>query len=118
MNKLDFFVYFIYAIKIFFIFSAVIHILLKHKGKENTRLYKNVVYLKQQLVFVFMFCMGILSIYIFNPRNKNNYVNREDIKFLYFLFGFIILIDANWKTYIGDSYLLRTVKEVLGTHNS
>ena len=95
MNKLDFFVYFIYAIKILFILSAVTHILLKHKGKENTRLYKNVVYLKKQFEFVFVFCMAILSIYIFNPRNKNNEVNRGDIKLLYFLFGFILLNRMN-----------------------
>jgi hypothetical protein len=109
MNKLDLFVYFIYGIKILFILSAVASILLKHTNKENTLLYKNVVYLKGHFEFVFIICMAILLIYVFNPRNKNGHIHREDIRFLFYLFGFVLLIDADWKTYIGNSYISNLV---------
>lgn len=114
MNNLDYFVYFIYVIKILFILFAITHLILKFKHKVNTKLYKNIVFLKKRFEFIFVFCMAILLIYVFNSKHNKNDANREDVRFLLYLFGFILLIDADWKTYIGDSYLLQKVRDIFG----
>ena len=104
MNLFDFYIILIFAVKIIFIGLAVYHLSLKMKGKTDTQKDKNIVFWKERMEFIFIFLMSLLLIYLFNPRStsKNVVINGET-KLLLFLFGFVLLITANWDTFIKES---------------
>jgi len=90
------FVYLIFIIKIGFILTAVTHIYLKVKGKEKTDLDKKILYWKERFEFIFIAAMSVLLIYLFNPRRGEMVMIDADTKLLLYLFGFVLLITANW----------------------
>ena len=55
---------------------------------------------KDKVESVFFVSMALLIIYVFNPRTSHPVTKEE--KYLLFLFGIIILITTNWKTFIYD----------------
>ena len=108
------YIYLIFTFKILFILLAVATLYLKLKKKENSESYKILSYWKERLEFIFIFLMSILLIYLFNPRqNRNNMINDET-KILLYLFGFVLLITANWKTFIGESILVERAQYIVG----
>jgi hypothetical protein len=55
-----------------------------------------------------------LLTYLFNPRqNRNNMINGET-KLLLYLFGFVLLITANWSTFIGESIWVERAQDIVG----
>jgi uncharacterized membrane protein len=96
MDKYTIFVYLIFIIKIGFILTAVTHIYLKVKGKEKTDLDKKILYWKERFEFIFIAAMSVLLIYLFNPRRGEMVMIDADTKLLLYLFGFVLLITANW----------------------
>ena len=114
MSFFDSYIYFIFAVKILFILSAITTRYLKIKNKENSETYKILSYWKERIEFVFVILMSILLIYLFNPRqNRSNMINGET-KILLYLFGFVLLITANWSTFFGESVLLERTQNIIG----
>lgn len=102
-SKFDFFVLFIIIIKLVFIISAVGHILLSLI--DNTVLFNKIdptlIYWKERTEFIFTICMAILLIYHFRPKKIIQV--KEESALLFYLFGWILLITANWNIFIHEA---------------
>ncbi len=110
------FVIFIIIIKIFFILFAVGNLILNKSKKMNTvkdssksnkkKVDESVEFTKkwkERTEFIFTISMAILLIIVFNPWFKNeHYLNRE-IKLLFYLFGWILIVTSKWKAFITEA---------------
>lgn len=106
---------FIFLIKIGFILMAIAHIYLKAKGKkEKTDLDKKLIFWKERFEFIFIALMSILLIYVFNPRYDNIKLIDKETKILLYLFGFILLITANWEVFFKESPFFYILQDVVG----
>lgn len=100
---------------------AITHIYLKIKGKENSDLDKKVQYWKERFEFVFIFLMALLLIYLFNTRRDRSIMIDHETKILLFLFGFVLIITADWELFFRDSKLLKNfeiVQNILGNREN
>jgi hypothetical protein len=114
MDYFTSYLFLLFALKIVFMVMAFTTIYLKVKGKENSKLYKFLFYWKERDEFVFIILMSVLLTYLFNPRqNRNNMINGET-KLLLYLFGFVLLITANWSTFIGESIWVERAQDIVG----
>ena len=104
------YIIFIILVKIGFIVLALTHLYLKHHGKTNSEKDKNVLFWKDRFEFVFIILMACLLIYLFNPRKDRSFMINYETKLLLFLFGFILLITANWNTFIEESEIFKDIK--------
>jgi hypothetical protein len=59
-------------------------------------------YWKERLEFIFVVCMAIVCIILFNPFSSGPLVVDHHVRFLLFVYGFIILIDTKWHTFFGE----------------
>ena len=103
MRHFDIFIYIIFAVKVCFILMGVTHIYLNATGKTVSDLNKKILYWKERFEFIFITLMSILLIYLFNPIKQNQELINRETKLLLYLFGFILLITANWNIFITES---------------
>ena len=119
MSRLfDLFITFIFIIKILFVICAVWHsYLVKKNEKEgnhtNLKMINSLEYWKERLEFIFIFCMSFVCIYVFNPFSKNFVVDKET-KLLLFVFGIIILINANWNIFFKKAKWFTEFQNIIG----
>lgn len=107
-------VYLIILVKLIFAILAIAHLYFTFTHKENSEEDKKVVFWKERVEFIFVVFMSILLIYIFNPRaNKTSLINSE-IKLLFYLFGFILLITAKWSIFFKESPIFKNIQKILG----
>jgi hypothetical protein len=99
----DNYVLFIIFIKILFILFALITFLLKTKikySKNNDKniisIYNNISLCKETLEFLFIISTALVCIIVFYPFYKEPVIIDKHTRVLLFLYGFIILITANW----------------------
>jgi len=108
------YIYFIIIVKIIFILLSVYYVYLKAKGKKNQPFSESIRTLKEKIEFLFVILMSILLIYLFNPRsNKINMINSET-KLLFYLFGFVLIITANWNEILLEAKWFKTLQALLG----
>lgn len=93
----------IFIVKILFIILTISHLYMKMKGKTNTKLDEKVTFWKGRLEFIFVFLMSLLLIYLFNPRTSRLNKVTGETKLLLYLFGFVLLLTANWETFITEA---------------
>jgi hypothetical protein len=89
---------------------------MKAKGKKNSDINKKIEYWKDRVDFVFEILMAFLLIYLFNPRNDHKALIDSHVKLLLYLFGFILLITAQWSTFIEESVWFKKLQKSLGSH--
>ena len=117
-TKIDLFIYFIVAIKVCFLISALAHVFMtvSTKGKKQTKHQKELdhkfEYWKERTEFVFIFSMSILLIITFNPRATGQPITRET-SLLFFLFGWILIITANWGQFVHEAGWFKRVQDSL-----
>jgi hypothetical protein len=111
-NSVDYYIVFIFIIKILFAITAAIAFYLSHTKNEGA-FYEDTVYWRDRFEFIFVACMSTLIIYFFNPRNKKPLDFDFETKLLFFIYGWIILIKANWRIFFGESYVLHAVQKIL-----
>ena len=116
MDTLNLFVSLIFVVKLVFILMALTHLHFKRKGQENTPLDKKIVYWKEKTEFVFVFLMAILLIYLFNPRRPSVVITGET-KIMLFLFGFVLIITANWNEFFKESSWFQRLQKIIGKNN-
>jgi hypothetical protein len=98
---LDFFILFIILTKVCFLFFAAGDAAL-HRSTNN--------YIKNVLVpefsrwkniseIIYIVSMGILLIYIFKIRENGIHGLEEDVGFILFLFGIILILTADWSVF-------------------
>jgi hypothetical protein len=118
MNYYDAFIYFIIFIKIAFIIMTITHLYLKFykvvKGDNYSELDKKIVFWKERFEFIFVALMALLLIFLFSPRNNRIVLIDKETKVLFYLFGFILLITANWNLFIHESYAFKTFTNIIG----
>lgn len=114
MNNYTLYIYLILVIKIAFILMSVSHVYMRVIGKINSDLDKNIVYWKERLEFVFVLLMAILLIYLFNPRKEGNIMINGETKILLYLFGFALLITANWGDFFQESKKFNILQNIIG----
>jgi len=70
------------------------------KNHPNDKNYKNLLIiierLKNQVEFIFTIMMAILIIILFNPFYKEKIVIDYKTRMLLYLFGFLIIVTADW----------------------
>ena len=101
-TKLDYYVVFIIIIKCIFAAAALGHLLLAHTDTSLDKYDSTLLYWKERTEFVFIASMSILLIYYFHPVVKSDPMSHET-KLLFFIFGWILLITANWKIFITEA---------------
>jgi hypothetical protein len=77
------------------------HLYLQASGNIRYDLDENILYWRNKLEFLFKFLMGLLLIYLFN--SKKPVVIFGKTKDLLYVFGFLLLITANWSDFIKES---------------
>jgi hypothetical protein len=96
---------------------SITKILLKANGKEDSVLEENIEYWKERFEFIFIILMSILLIYLFNPRYNHQVVIDYEMKLLLYLFGFILIITADWDTFIKESKFFKAFQRIIGKMN-
>jgi hypothetical protein len=102
---IEIFVYFIIVIKILFLITSISYLLLSHITNPSNKIKSlNVFFLgwKSKIELVFTILMSCLIIFIFTPWRDNTVFLTTEIKFLFYLFGFILIFGANWELIIPD----------------
>jgi hypothetical protein len=114
MNYFSAYIYSIIGIKFIFILMAVTHIILKIKGELGSDLDNKILYWKERIEFVFIILMAILLIYIFNPRMPHTNLLNFEVKLLFYLFGFILIITADWGVFFHESKWFKYLQQAVG----
>jgi hypothetical protein len=103
MKAFDYLIYFTFFIKIIFIGSAISIKYLEHKNKNaNTQ---TLVFWKERSEFIFKACLSLILILLFNPRRKTPLIINTETKLLLYLYGFIVILQANWGQFLKESPL-------------
>ena len=114
MHKIDIYINFIIFIKICFIISVITHIYLKNTKKEGSELDVKALYWREKLEFIFKALMAGLIIYLFNPKYTRENLIDYETKVLLYLFGFILLITAEWSAFFKESAWFKKLQAILG----
>ena len=116
MTFLSNYVTVIFVVKILFVYFAIHAVVAKMASRVNPsdakleERYKEKLYLKERFELLFKLLMSIFLILVFNPWYKQSVSLDFEMKLLLYLFGFVLLIDANWKVIIGDSSIDKYLK--------
>ena len=114
MNKFDMYIIILFLLKIIFVILAFSHLYFKIKHKTGSETDKQILFWKEKIEFIFIILMSCLLIYLFNPRNDRIFMINQETKILLFLFGFILLITANWSTFFKESGVFKKIKYIAG----
>lgn len=126
MSFLDNYIFFIFFIKIIFLILAIMNLYLKKqipveekeknksdKIKKQIENQQKIEYWKTHIELLFKFLMSILLIYIFNPRQNRTHLINYEAKLLFFLFGIILVVTADWKQIFNESKTFINIQSVL-----
>lgn len=101
-NTIDYFLFFIIIFKLAFIFSILGHIVASHSMNQKAKDFDTkMLYWKERTEFIFVVCMGLLLVLIFNPYKPVPV--DENSRDLFFLFGIILILTANWNTFFTEA---------------
>jgi hypothetical protein len=107
-TKLDYYVLFLIIIKCIFVAAALGHVVLSHTDTSFDKYDASLVYWKERTEFIFIISMAILLIYYFHPIMKSDPMSSET-KLLFFLFGWILIVTANWKIFFTEAPWVETI---------
>lgn len=114
MKTFDTYIILAFAVKIIFVILAVLSIYYKHKKPANVKSLISIDYWKDRSEFLFKTMIALLLIYIFNPYANNMYLIDKETKFLFYLFGFIVIFTENWSLFISEPKDFRIVQNIIG----
>lgn len=81
---------------------------------NNQKTLERVEYLRSRCEFIVTFLMALLLIYIFNPLYPKIYLIDKETKYLFFIFGTILLLTANWSEFFDTGNFFKLFQEFLG----
>lgn len=93
-------------VKFSFLFFVIREFFIKNliKKNPNDKKYKESLEIndrfKHQLEFIFTILMASLLIILFNPINRKHIILDNEAKTLLYLFGFLLIITADWAQFI------------------
>ena len=103
MRLFDIGITIIILLKIIFIILLITQFYFKYKEPNNTKRLNNLKSWRTQIEFIFIFFMSLLLIYLFNPRINRLYMVDTETRLLLYLFGFILIISANWEKFLNNA---------------
>lgn len=103
----------IFALKILFIVLAVSYLYTKHRDPKDMDRLTTLQFWKERVEFVFVFCMSLLLLYLFNPRANHLALITKETQWLLYLFGFILIATAQWELFWTQSPWIPMVRSVL-----
>lgn len=125
MKFYSLYINFIIFVKIVFIILAIYGIYVKHTEKKeptNKKVvtkYEQITFIKERVELLFKLLMAILLIYLFSPlRGKEIKKLDFETRLLLGLFGWILILTADWRTIIHNIPKgMQTVQTLLGDNN-
>jgi hypothetical protein len=88
-------------IKVVFLLSAILYYINKKlKINIDDNLLLNVMKIKDNSEFIYQITIALLIIIIFNPWYNNMRFISKEIIILFFIFGIIIIISADWNHFL------------------
>jgi peptidoglycan/LPS O-acetylase OafA/YrhL len=111
----DYFIIFIFIVKILFVIlsGSIVYLKMKH-GKHKTQNIKNLTYWKDRVELIFVAAICILLMYLFYPlRKKALHIDDEVITIL-FLYGIITLINLQWNLFVKEIPWFYNIQKILG----
>ena len=115
-NILAIAIYIIIFIKVVFLVSTIGHLLLrffKITSPKSKDLDTKFIYLKSKTEFIFTILMAILLIFIFSPRHNNQKYITKEIGILFYLFGLILIITANWSDFFKEAKWFKSISNAI-----
>ncbi len=107
----------IIILKVAFIILALWFLYAEHKLKDK-KLAATLEYWKDRVEFMFTISMSFLLIYIFQPRHNRLGEMDYETRVLFYLFGYILLITADWRDFVHESKWFGLLQKVVGNkHN-
>jgi hypothetical protein len=104
------YILFIMLLKIIFLWLLITHLYLKNK-KQWSELDEQLLYWKERVEFLFITCIALLMLYIFNPKSSNTILITNEIKILLFAFALLILMTENWEKFFKENKLIVNLKQ-------
>ena len=103
------------GVKVVFFIAAIAYTLLTHFGTQAQmdKWGVKLDYIKERTEFIFKVSMSILLIIWFHPIIDSTMRNNQQVKLdaesrlLIFLFGWVMVLTANWKQFIQDTWWLK-----------
>lgn len=125
------FIFYIFSIKILFILCSTTEMYYQWKNKKlektekienikneeymkNLQLITDLEYWKRRFEFIYIMCMSILLIYLFNPYQKTLPLITKETRYLIFLFAFILITTANWSLFFKEPSLFIELQKSIG----
>ena len=108
MKLFDLLIYFTFFIKLIFLCSSVYlrYLTFTHTTKSPD-LIEKLNYWKYRSEFIFKACLSLILIILFNPRNTSNIITLDtETKLLLFIYGWIVISEADWGQFFKTSKLL------------
>jgi hypothetical protein len=115
MDSFSIYVSLIFIVKIIFIFLAITLLYTTRQTPKNEKLIGSLKLWKGKVEFIFKIMMSIMLIYVFNPRSNNIRLINREAKILLCLFGFILIITADWSTFTVESKIFEKIQNILGS---
>ena len=115
-NILNLYIYFIIFLKIIFILLALADFIIKHFYNTNVNLMSiesKISFYKKRIEFIFIICMVILIIFIFSPRHNRMIYLTKEMTILFYLFGFILLLTADWDLFLTNAKWYNNIKNLV-----
>ena len=103
MNSYDYFIYYIVLNKILFVVFGVWHFILVRENKGETEFSLSLHNWKEYCEFIFIACMAILCLYLFNPFLEIRPTINYETRVLLFVFGCIVLLNCKWDLFFEQS---------------
>jgi hypothetical protein len=104
MDIYTYYVTFIFIIKIIYLTIALLAIYFTHK--KNDKLVSKFTFWKEHVEFLFIALMSVLLVVLFNPFMNNLKLIDRETKLLLFLYGIIIILNADWRLFFKESKIL------------
>jgi len=99
--------------KVVFIVLAITYLYTKRVHPNDAPRLNKLQYWKDRVEFVFVFLMSILLLYLFNPYANNVHRITKETKLLLYLFGFILILTAQWNVFVTEAPWFQDLRRVL-----
>ena len=112
MTLFHIYVYFLVLLKTLFILGAVYEVYLKKRGGDKKTI-ELIEYWKKRCEFVFVVGMAVILIVFFTPFRPKMAVIDYETRLLFFMLGWILLITAEWSTFIHEARWFTSLQGVV-----
>jgi hypothetical protein len=89
------------------------HVYFRIQGQKDEKIDLSIQLWRDRVEFVFKILMSLLIIYLFNPMDSRQKLLTTETKFLLYIYGFILLITADWSTFLNESLIYKKFQSLI-----